>query len=107
MRIILIILLCAFGLNSVSAQTDTTFYNEDWKEIERFDAGHKTGITGKKRTDTTAIVGDIRLANPKQPKNHLILAVFKAQNAKYKTKYSMMLLVDPAPPKVEEPPKKD
>lgn len=80
---------------------------EDWKEIKRFDAGHKTGPTGKKRTDETALIGDIRLANPKQPKNHLILALFKAPNDRYKTKYSMMLLVDPAPPKVEEPQKKD
>jgi len=80
---------------------------EDWKEIERFDAGHKTGVTGKKRTDKTALVGDLRLANPKHPENHLILAVFKSPNTKYKTKYSMMVLVDPAPPKVEAPPKKD
>ena len=80
---------------------------EDWKEVKRFDAGHKTGVTGKERTDKSTLVGDVRLANPKQPKNHLILAVFKAPNARYRTKYSMMLLVDPAPPKVEEPTKKD
>ena len=80
---------------------------EDWKEIERFNAGHKTGPTGKERKDKTALVGDLRLANSKQPKNHVILAVFKTPNEKYKTKYSMMILVDEAPPKVEAPPKKD
>lgn len=80
---------------------------EDWKEIKPFDAGHKTGITGKDRADKSALTGDIRLANPKQPKNHLILALFKGPNTKYKTKYTMMLLVDPAPPKVEKSPKKD
>ncbi len=80
---------------------------EDWKEIKPFNAGHKTGITGKEPTDKSALVGDIRLANPKQPKNHLILALFKAPNIRYKTKYAMMLLVDPAPPKVEKSPKKD
>jgi hypothetical protein len=72
---------------------------EDWKEIKRFDAGHKTGPTGKERQDKSALIGDIRLANPKQPKNHLILAVFNTPNASYQTKYAMMILVDEAPPK--------
>lgn len=80
---------------------------EDWKEIKPFDAGHKTGVTGKDRADKSALKGDIRLANPKQPENHLILALFKGPNTRYKTNYTMMLLVDPAPPKVEKSPKKD
>ncbi|MDA7881472.1 hypothetical protein N9A94_04135 [Akkermansiaceae bacterium] len=72
---------------------------EDWKEIKRFDAGHKTGPTGKKRQDKSVLIGDIRLANPKQPKNHLIMAVFNTPNTSYDTKYSMMILIDEAPPK--------
>lgn len=80
---------------------------EDWKEIKPFDAGHKTGFTRKERTDKSALAGDIGLANPKQPENHLILTLFKGSNTNYKTKYTMMLLTDPAPPKVEKSPKKD
>ena len=80
---------------------------EDWKEVKRFNAGNKTGITGKERQDKSALVGDIRLANPKDPKNHVVLALFNTPNTTYKTKYSMMVLVDPAPPKGEEAPKKD
>ena len=80
---------------------------EDWKEIKPFDTGHKIEVTGEERTNKDELAGDIGPANPKRPGNHLILALFEGSNTRYKAKYTMMLLVDPAPPKVEKSPKKD